>query len=72
MDDAPRGEGGAVPEAKRARESLSDERARRLAEKYERLWALAAPTDSVDATSADSFPASDPPSFTMARSGSPR
>jgi hypothetical protein len=49
---------GAAPES-------SDERARRAAPKAPR-------TDDVDETSEDSFPASDPPSWTGLRLGAPK
>ncbi|MDE2229444.1 MAG: hypothetical protein KGL11_10445 [Alphaproteobacteria bacterium] len=59
---------------KRIRKPLpSDERQRRLAERYEQLSdSTASHLDNVDVMSADSFPASDPPSFTASRSGRPR
>lgn len=47
------------------------ERQRHLAEKYERLSDYPLPPvfsdDDIDAMGADSFPASDPPSFTVER-----
>lgn len=47
-----------------------DDRQRRLAEKYEWLSDYvrqALSDDPIDAMSADSFPASDPPTFTVVR-----